>query len=148
MKLEEAIKSSKFTDEKHKAAINVLYTAYWLKANFSAVIKKEDITVEQYNVLRILKGMHPEAMCVKDIGSRIIEKSSNIPRIVDRLVLKKLVKRAPSKLDKRETLVSLTDMGMNILARATVLMEQVQHDTGLNEKDALLLNELLEKMRQ
>jgi DNA-binding MarR family transcriptional regulator len=147
MKLEEAIKSSKFTDEKHKAAINVLYTAWWLKNNFSTVIKNEDITVEQYNVMRILKGMHPEAMCVKDIGSRIIEKSSNVPRIIDRLVLKKLAKRTPSKLDKRETLVSLTENGMNILAKAITLMDKVQDDSGLDEKDALLLNDLLEKMR-
>jgi DNA-binding MarR family transcriptional regulator len=148
MKLEEAIKSSKFTDEKHKAVINILYTAWWLKNSFSAVIKKEDITLEQYNVMRILKGKHPEAICVKDIGSRIIEKNSNVPRIIDRLVLKTLAQRTPSKEDKRETLVSLTDKGMKILQRATAIMEQVQKDTGLDEKDALLLNQLLEKMRK
>jgi len=147
MKLEEAIKSSRFTDEKHKAAINILYTAWWLKNSFSLLIKKEDITLEQYNVMRILRGMHPEAMCVKDIGSRIIEKSSNVPRIIDRLVLKKMVKRTPSKLDKRETLVSLTDKGMNILAKTITVIDQVHKDAGIDEKEAMLLNELLEKMR-
>ena len=148
MKLEEAIKSSRFTDEKHKAAINVLYTAYWLKNSFSAAIKKEDLTVEQYNVMRILKGKHPEAMCVKDIGSRIIEKSSNVPRIIDRLVTKKLAKRSPSKIDKRETLVLLTDKGMNVLAKATALIDQIHNNTGMDEKDAMVLNELLEKLRK
>ena len=148
MKLEEAIRSNKFNDEKHKATLNVLYTAYWLRNNFSAAIKNEDLTVEQYNVLRILKGKHPEHMCVKDIGSRIIEKSSNVPRIVDRLVIKKLVKRAPSKIDKRETLISLTDKGIEVLGRANAVVDRITNEmTSLNEQEALMLNNLLEKLR-
>lgn len=148
MKLEDAIRSNKFNDQKHKATLNVLYTAYWLRNNFSSAIKSEELTVEQYNVLRILKGKHPEHMCVKDIGSRIIEKSSNVPRIVDRLVIKKLVKRAPSKIDKRETLISLTDKGIEVLGKANMLIERVTQDiTGFSEQDALMLNELLEKLR-
>ncbi len=147
MKLEEAIKSSKFQDQKHKATLNVLYTAYWLRNNFSNAIKKEDLTVEQFNVLRILKGMHPEQMCVKDIGSRIIEKSSNVPRIIDRLVLKKLVKRAPSKIDKRETLISLTDKGAEVLQKANELVEGLNDTIKIDENEAVMLNELLEKLR-
>src|SRR4051812_35528230 len=100
MKLEEAIKSSKFASEKQKSTINLLYSAYWLRNNFSSLLKNEDLTVEQYNAMRILKGMHPEQMCVKEIGSRIIEKSSNVPRIIDKLVAKKLAKRTTSKIDK------------------------------------------------
>ncbi|MFI5196450.1 MAG: MarR family winged helix-turn-helix transcriptional regulator [Chitinophagales bacterium] len=147
MKLEEAIKS-KFANQKHKATLNVLYTAYWLRYRFSTALKEEGLTVEQYNVLRILKGKHPEQLCVKDIGGRIIEKSSNVPRIIDRLVLKKLAKRTPSKEDKRETLVSLTEKGISVLINATMLVDKVTNDvTGLDEKNALTLNELLEKMR-
>lgn len=148
MKLEDVIKTSKFNDQKHKATLNVLYTAYWLRNNFASVIKKEDLTVEQYNVLRILKGKYPEQMCVRDIGSRIIEKSSNVPRIIDRLVIKKLVKRTPSKVDKRETLISLTEKGIDVLARANVLVDGLNNDVVLDENDALILNDLLEKMRQ
>ena len=148
MKLEEAIKSSKFISEKQKASINILYTGYWLKSHYSANLKKENITLEQYNVLRILKGKHPEQMCVKDIGSRIVEKSSNVPRIIDRLVIKNLAKRTPSKIDKRETLVSLTDKGMSLLERANMLTWEVTNGiTALTEADAKMLNELLEKMR-
>ena len=148
MKLEEAIKSNKFTDEKQKATINVLFTAYWLRQRFSMAIKADELTLEQYNVLRILKGKHPEQMCVKDIGSRIIEKSSNVPRIIDRLVIKKLAKRTPSTEDKRETLVSLTDKVMESLQRASLLMEEINMSmNGISESEALLLNELLEKLR-
>jgi DNA-binding MarR family transcriptional regulator len=148
MKLEEAIKSSRFAGEKHKATLNIMYTAYWLKNNFSNALKSEDLTVEQYNVIRILKGMHPESMCVKEIASRMIEKSSNVPRILDKLVTKKLVKRTTSKADKRETLISLTDKGMSALERATVLIDNVTNEIkSLNEQDAGALNELLEMMR-
>ena len=148
MKLEEAIKSSRFASEKHKATLNVIYSAYWLRNNFSAVSKKEDLTVEQFNVMRILKGMHPEQMCVKDISERMVEKSSNVPRIIDKLVMKKLAKRATSKIDKRETLVSLTDKGIGILDKASALMEEATNEIkGLTESEAQQLNELLEKMR-
>ena len=148
MKLEEALKSNRFESEKHKATLNVLYTAYWLKHNFTSVIKKEDLTIEQYNVLRILKGKDPEQMCVKDIGNRMIEKSSNVPRIIDRLVIKKLVKRAPSKIDKRETLISLTDKGTNTLTNATALVEKFTEGiNGIDENEALALNDLMEKLR-
>ena len=148
MKLEEAIKSDRFADERHKATINVLYTAYWLKDNFCTALKKEEITLEQFNVLRILNGMHPQQMCVKDIGSRIIEKSSNVPRIIDKLVEKKLAKRTPSKEDKRETLVSLTEKGASVLSRASELVEQVTYElTGIDEAQSKNLNDLLEHMR-
>ena len=148
MKLEEAIKSDKFADERHKATINVLYTAYWLRDNFCTALKKEEITLEQFNVLRILNGMHPQQMCVKDIGSRIIEKSSNVPRIIDKLVEKKLAKRTPSKEDKRETLVSLTEKGASVLNRASELVEQVTYElTGIDEAQSKNLNDLLERMR-
>lgn len=148
MKLEEAIKSNKFVSEKQKAAINVLYTGYWLRSGYSTNLKKEDLTLEQYNVMRILKGKYPEQMCVKDIASRTIEKSSNVPRILDRLVAKKLARRTPSKEDKRETLVSLTEKGIDVLTRANVLTWEVTNGmTALTEDEARTLNDLLEKMR-
>ncbi len=148
MKLEDAIKTNRFTSEKHKATLNVLYSAYWLKNNFSNVLKREGLTTEQFNVLRILKGKHPGKMCVKEIGSRMIEKSSNVPRIVDRLVIKKLVKRTPSKIDKRETLVSLTDKGNVTLMAATASVDKLTDNMpGIDEQEARSLNDLLEKMR-
>jgi len=148
MKLEDAIKSNKFVSEKQKAAINVLYTGYWLRSSYSTSLKQEDLTLEQYNVLRILKGKHPEQMCVKDIADRTVEKSSNVPRILDRLVTKKLAKRTPSKEDKRETLVSITEKGINTLEKANTLTWEVTSNiTELTEEEAKTLNDLLEKMR-
>ena len=90
MKLEQAIQSEKFETQVQKAGLNVLYTAWWLKTIVSKELKEFGLTHEQYNVLRILKGKYPELMCVRDIGNRMIEKSSNVPRIIDRLNLKNL----------------------------------------------------------
>ncbi len=148
MKLEEAIKSNRFTDERHKATIDMLYTAYWLKTSFSAVFKTQGLTMEQHNVLRILRGSHPGEMCVKDIASRIVERNSNVPRIIDRLVIKKLVKRTTSKEDKRETLVSLTDKGISVIDIARQVVDEIMEDiVKISDEEAKTLNDILEKMR-
>jgi DNA-binding MarR family transcriptional regulator len=149
VRLEDAIQSSKFSSQKQKAGLNILYTAWWLKTLISRELKALGLTHEQYNVLRILKGKHPNFMCVKDIGCRMIEKNSNVPRIIDRLELKKLVSRTTSTIDKRETVMALTGEGINILENANVKVNRVfAHLVELREEDATQLNNLLEKMRE
>lgn len=149
MRLEEALKTTKFANETHKATLNLIYTTYWLRSHFMTAMKDHGITMEQFNVLRILKGKHPDQMCVKDIGSRMIEKSSNVPRIIDKLILKDLVERGQSAEDKRETLIALTEKGINLLMEANRSMEDNTKDIiGIDEADAAQLNTLLEKMRK
>lgn len=149
MKLEQAIKSTKFKNEMHKAALNILYTAWWLKTIMSKELKEYGLTHEQYNVLRILKGKHPEQMCVRDIASRMIEKNSNVPRIIDRLELKKLAKRSTSSIDKRETVVTITQAGINMLEITTKKINDLFEQTvTVDEASACNLNSLLEKMRE
>ncbi|MEI6264942.1 MAG: MarR family transcriptional regulator [Sphingobacteriia bacterium] len=148
MKLEQAIQSSKFKNEVHKATLNILYTAWWLKTIMSNELKEFGLTHEQYNVLRILKGKHPEQICVKEISCRMIEKSSNVPRIIDRLVIKKLVKRADSPFDKRETVISLTQSGITILEVTTEKINALMETTVImKSQDAAQINMLLEKLR-
>ncbi len=149
MKLEEAIKSNKFKNEVHKAGLNILYTAWWLKTMISKELKKYGLTHEQYNVLRILKGKYPEQMCIRDIACRMIEKNSNVPRIVDKLELKKLVKRNASLNDKRETAIALTTVGVNIFDIATSKVNKLFADTiVMSESSANILNCLLEEIRK
>lgn len=148
MKLEQAIQSNKFKSEVQKAGLNILYTAWWLKTATSKELKEFGLTHEQYNVLRILKGKHPDQMCIRDIACRMIEKNSNVPRIIDRLELKKLVKRATSAEDKRETVISLTQSGLTILeATNNVVNRAMEELMQISEKDAAELNTLLEKVR-
>lgn len=148
MKLEEAIQSSKFRNEIHKAGLNIIYTAWWLKTIMSRELKNFGLTHEQYNVLRILKGRHPEEMCVKDIAGRMVEKNSNVPRIIDKLVAKKFVKRTDAAHDKRHTVMSLTPAGINILELSTKkLNASMDAIMSLTENDAATINRLLEKAR-
>lgn len=115
----------------------------------SRELRNFGLTHEQYNVLRILKGKNPEEMCVKDIAGRMIEKSSNVPRIIDRLVLKKLVKRSTDLQDKRHTVMSLTPAGMNILELGTAKINKLFDEMiEMDETSASKLNTLLEKIRE
>ncbi|HEX3023917.1 MAG TPA: MarR family transcriptional regulator [Chitinophagaceae bacterium] len=149
VKLEAAIQSTKFKNEVHKAGLNILYTAWWLKTKSSCELKDFGLTHEQYNVLRILKGKHPEQMCVRDIASRMIEKNSNVPRIIDRLELKKLVKRTQGELDGRQTMIVLTNAGINILETTTIKLDKIfDEHISINQTEAAQLNMLLEKVRE
>lgn len=140
---------ARFSSQKHKAGLNILYTGWWLKTITSRELKSLGLTHEQYNVLRILKGTHPEAMCVKDIGSRMIERNSNVPRIIDRLVAKAYVIRSTSKIDKRETVIKLTNTGIeNLLAANQKVNDVFSTSVTIEEDEALELNLLLEKMRE
>jgi DNA-binding MarR family transcriptional regulator len=149
MKLEEALQTTNFRDARHKASLNILYTAWWLKTAISRALKSFGLTHEQYNVMRILKGKAPAPMCVKDIAGRMIEKGTNVPRIIDKLVEKKLVKRATDLQDKRHTVMQLTSSGLVLLEKANKQINQLSDKLmDLSEKDASQLNLLLEKMRE
>jgi DNA-binding MarR family transcriptional regulator len=149
VKLETAIQSNKFKNELQKAGLNILYTAWWLKTVTSQELKEFGLTHEQFNVLRILKGKFPEQMCVRDIASRMIEKSSNVPRIIDRLEIKKLVKRSTSALDKRETVINLTPTGLTVLDTCNVKVNELFDNLlSIDATEACTLNKLLEKVRE
>lgn len=149
MKLEQAIQSTKFKSEVQKAGLNIMYTAWWLKTLSCKELKDFGLTHEQYNVLRILKGKHPEQMCVKDIAGRMIEKNSNIPRIIDRLNEKKFVKRTQGVEDARQTVISLTQAGINVLESSTIKMNEIMdRSMTISSADAITLNTLLEKVRE
>ena len=148
VKLEQAIKSTKFKSEVQKAGLNILYTAWWLKTIMSKELKEYGLTHEQYNVLRILKGRYPDQICVRDIACRMIEKNSNVPRIIDRLEVKKLVKRSTSAEDKRETVITITAAGINILEITTKQIDKLYAATiSMDETSAATLNSLLEQVR-
>lgn len=145
LKLEQAIKSSGFRSEREKAVLNIMYTAYRVKTVISRVLKDYGLTPEQYNVLRILKGKYPEQMCVRDIAQRLVERSSNVPRIIDRLEVKKLVKRTQSDNDRRETVIILAQAGINLLESVSpVLGASMNEITLVSEGEAKQLNLLLD----
>ncbi len=147
MEINEAIKS-RFKNEKHKASVNLLYTAYWFKDNLVTALKAHDLSLEQHNVMRILRGSHPSEMRVKDILARMVEKSSNVPRIIDKLVEKKLALRVVPAHDKRETHITLTEKGIKVIDNARATIDEITEGLlKINEHEAEALNALFEKMR-
>lgn len=147
--LEEALKQPKFDNEILKANINVLYTANWLYNKFSAHLKPHNLTHEQFNVLRILKGSHPRSMCQKDILSRMIAPNSNVTLIVKKLVAKNLIAVLQSETDKREYQINITDKGLQLLQTIDTEFKNNENLVSkLSTSEAFHLNALLEKLRE
>jgi len=148
MKIEDELKTKKFMSEQQKAALNLMFTAYRLQTLVSQGLKPHGLTSEQYNVMRILKGSSPRHMCVREIADRLIERSSNVPRILDRLQAKNLVTRTRSENDGRETLIGLTEEGFGLLKEATDTISKLDGAAvNLTDSESRLLNELLDKSR-
>src|SRR4029077_18802647 len=102
MSLEQDIKQEKFQNDHEKATVNILFTGSWLY-NINAVrLKKHGITPEQYNVLRILRGSHPKSMMLAEVTARMIDKSSNCTRLVEKLRQKGLLKRDICENNRRQ----------------------------------------------
>ena len=149
MRIEDALKTNKFRDERHKVILNIFYTSYCLRDQISIYLKEFDLTSEQFNVLRILRGSLPKSLCVKNIAERLIEKNSNVTRILERLQRKELIDRIPSEYDKRENVALITQKGLELLAILDTKMENGENEiVSITNEEAALLNQLLDKMRE
>lgn len=148
MKLEEEIRQAHFRDEYHKAFINIWFTSGWLYARNSAWLKQFGLTPEQFNVLRILRGSHPEPLKLADITIRMINRNSNASRLVDKLVKKKLAKRMICKTSRRQVDIFITAAGLKLLEKIdlyppvwNLLREKI------SSKEAGTLNHILDAIR-
>lgn len=149
MRLEEELKSTKFKSEIHKANINIMFTAGLIRNAVARFLKDFGLTPEQYNVLRILNGQWPGNICMREINCRMIDKSSNTTRIIDKLLAKDLVTRDGSDHDRREIVCGITEKGRKLIDDINMGMNsQDPHICGLSETEAQLLNALLDKIRE
>ncbi len=148
MRIEDAIQQPLFKTAYEKAVVNILYTGNWLVYNDSKLFKEFDLTHPQYNVLRILKGQHPEAATVNLIIERMLDKSSNASRVVERLRSKGLVARKTCKADRRRVDVKITEKGLEILEKTTQKMNAARSaHNSLSEEESETLSNLLDKLR-
>jgi DNA-binding MarR family transcriptional regulator len=149
MRLEEEIKQGKgFQSQHHKAVVNVMYTDGWLRGLLTDLLKPYDLTNQQYNVLRILRGSHPKPLSTSDIRSRMIDKMSDVSRIVDRLCKKEVVERTTCFTDKRLVDVFITESGLILLKELDVVMDKFNANLAkLTDEEAATLNTLLDKLR-
>lgn len=148
MEIEKAIQQKKFKDPYERAMVNLLYTSSWLSYRQTAVFKKYGLSMQQYNILRILRGQHPEPITVNMLIDRMIDKSSNASRIVEKLRSKGLLERKTCPDDRRRVDVVITNEGLDILAKATEALAELHRSMrSISEAEAETLNELLNKLR-
>lgn len=148
MKIEDEIQQKKFKDDYQKLVVNLLYTSNWMNAHFEQLFKGSGITLQQYNVLRILRGQHPKPSSIKLIKERMLDRMSDASRIVDKLVAKKLVDRKQCDRDKRSVDVVISESGLNLLQTLDVLDEKSKELLKfLSKEDITELNNLLDKLR-
>jgi len=149
MKVEEAIKCSTVYPWEKKTMLNIMYTQNVLAESFYEILKPFDLSPEQFNVLRILRGQkcRPVNMC--EIQERMIAKTSNTTRLVDKLLLKGLVSREVCNENRRKMEIKITEKGLALLLKLDPQIEDYdnQYAKNLNEEELKQLNHLLEKYR-
>lgn len=149
MKIEEIIKSSSEIPLEKKTILNLIYTQHVVSDKFNELLKKHELSPEQYNVLRIVRGQKgkPANMCM--IQERMIAKTSNTTRLVDKLVAKEMVIRNICPANKRKMEVTITTKGLNILKILDPIVEAFESNLGtkLTLEELTILNTLLEKYR-
>lgn len=148
MRLEDEIVQKKFASEAHKLGVNIIYTFNWLNTHQSKILKSYGLTPQQYNVLRILRGQHPNTANIKLVRERMLDKMSDASRIVEKLRAKGLLDREISTHDRRSCDVSITKSGLELLAQIDT--SNISFDmlfNHLNADEMKKLNDLLDKLR-
>jgi len=147
MGIEKDIQQTNFRNEFQKMGINIIYTANWLNEKIGQILSTEDITQQQYNILRILRGSDTPLSTLK-IRERMLDKMSDTSRIVDRLIVKGLVEKSACLKDKRLVDITLTKKGCSLLEKLDDLNHQIDSLLkGVSEKEAHTLNQILDKLR-
>ena len=148
MKIEDEIQS-KFRNEKHKAMVNLQFTQLAISNKLGEVFKRSNISAQQYNVLRILRGQYPNSASIGLIKDRMLDKNSDVSRIIDRLKRKKLLERKECKLDRRQKDVTISDEGLKLLETLDEDLSSIEKVVAnVSEEDAVKLNSILDELRQ
>jgi DNA-binding MarR family transcriptional regulator len=148
LKLEDEIHQKKFSSEFQKLTINLIYTNNWISSKHAEYFKNSDITIQQYNVLRILRGQFPNPSSVKLIKERMLDKMSDASRIIDKLKTKKLVVRKECPNDRRSVDILITEKGLELLKSLDAVDEAPKElFKSLTISEIKTLNDLLDKLR-
>jgi DNA-binding MarR family transcriptional regulator len=148
MKLEDEIQQKTFKSPQQKLVINLVYTNHWLNGIYASYFRNLDITAQQFNVLRILRGQYPEYCNLKLIKDRMLDRMSDASRIVDKLLVKGLVERHECPSDRRQVHLLITQNGLDLLSSLDFIDEEVKQITkNLSEKEVETLSDLLDKLR-
>lgn len=148
MQIEKEIPENYFRNDRHKALINIIFTSNWLLEKLKQLLETEDITHQQYNILRILDGSK-KPLSTLQIRDRMLDKMSDTSRIVERLLKKDLVTKQICAHDKRLVDVIITEKGRNLLGRIHKNADKIDGiSSNLTKEEIVVINELLDKMRE
>lgn len=148
MRLEEEINQEQFVNENHKTLVNLLYTHSFLINKMAGFFKSKGVTRQQFNVLRILRGQHPNSANLNLIKGRMLDKMSDASRIVERLRRKKLVTRKQSRSDRREVEIVISQRGLGLLENMDEEIKEIYMlFDNLSPEELQTLNNLLDKFR-
>lgn len=148
MNIKEEIQQSRFRNNFQMAAINLIYTSGWLANKHKDFFSQFGITVQQFNILSILRGQHPNKISGAEIKNRMMDKNSDVSRLLDRLVVKNLVSKTKCADDKRAADVAITKNGLDLLSTTDSKIKSLDNIlTGLTELEAEQLSSLLDKLR-
>ena len=146
-KIEEEIQQKKFKSPNQKAVINLIYTANWLHAKQMDFFKPFGITGQQFNILRVLKGQHPESITPTEIKSRMLDRNSDVSRLLERLSAKNLIVKKTCPNDKRASDVNITQQGLELLSEIEKHQKELDGVLTLTAEEANQLSDLLDKSR-
>ncbi len=147
MGIEQDIQQSSFRNEYQKMGINLIFTANWLNEHIGRILSNEEITHQQYNILRILRGSD-KPLSTLQIRARMLDKMSDTSRIVDRLVVKGFVDKNSCEKDKRLVDITLSKKGHQLVDSLDKFNQQIDALLmGVSEKEATTLNQILDKLR-
>lgn len=148
MKIEEEINQKSFTTEQRKAAINIIYTNNWLLDHTLSVLKEFKINEQHFNILRILKGKHPEVTCPGEIKKVLLNKRGDLTRLLDKLEKMGYVYRCLNAENRRKMDVSITQEGIDTLEVINHKMKQNDNIyENITAEEAKVLNSILDKLR-
>lgn len=147
--IEEAIQQPTFTSATHRAQVNILYTASWLNQQAGKALKPYGLSLQQFNILRILRGRGGKPATVKLLTERMLDKMSNASRLVDKLKEKGLVERRECATDRRRVDIVITNAGLELIEQASNAVEDTKTHAfrHLTDDEASVLSNLLDKMR-
>ena len=149
MGIEKEIHQGKFRSTGQKALLNIMFTYGWINEKIKNILAPEDITPQQYNILRILRGSSPQPLSTLQIRERMLDRMSDTSRIVDRLVAKQLVKKVICAKDRRLVDVTITEKGQSLLKKLDADVNHMEDITkNLTEQEAKTISELLDKLRE
>ena len=147
MSIEKDINQPRFRNEHQKMTINLIYTYNWLMERTKKFFEQADLTTQQYNILRILRGAG-KPLTTLQLRQRMLDKMSDTSRIVNRMILKDLVQKVPCESDKRLVDVTITEKGMHLLETLDKQNEELDNIVNkLSYDEAKTMNYLLDKVR-